>query len=936
MPSPRPHPAAQAEQQDMLLRQMKGMLSHWDALPSSGGTIIGGALDRIDMARGALQLFTARSGPYREILEAVHGHLFATVDLLDAELTKVANGRIASQPDLVGSAALIAGGGDQSLSQLASDKRARALDRQLQQAAENHGRAVQDLRDQLAAKDAEIAKLKDLMHLQETRRIHGTAGGMMAGELRAATIALDEDTADDLRFPVNADATIRRLEKLKEHETAVGRLKICQEENARLLTQISAVKDLNGRYAMQAAELAARVLALRDHNDRLATSLALRQDEFMQLERENEVMKAELTDLANVGHGGRMNFLLEFGGGDDVLTPSPGDTAAPLKTSNLRLHSMSFDQVAELRYAIYCLGTAPTVPRHLRCGGILTRVRLSKDAALFAVADILSMRQTPRFPAVAHTIALATQTPMRTAKRTSMLIRQAAEDHHGLPSPAATKFIDLPTFTYNYLAKRHGIDAIAWGYALDDCTRLFEADVNLNSFGQVTRGAISELLFRTTSADVILFLQLCERLDVRTVLNKQRRLVDDQFTAFSPFSDPPEDVDPTPADDPFTDAPQAKAAPTRGVKFISRNNSNATSAAASRPLADSEPTMTLTSLQVLAVLHEMYPGYPDSAFRSLLDSMQASIGASNTIHYQMMFPNTERIHMQGDAGIERGGVRRGSDLGRPRSSRESMPGSMNLHPLPAPMDAILPSAAELRPENSFSNLFKMLILDDAVATTQIVCDAVLAIPGSKVSMFDIGDAVREALEGKGEAVVSESIARLRQLVQVITMGGSLSMSPGAAPDVTSPTTTSPPVVMPPVSKVDLAAAIRVHLILRQSIVRPKPPPTPASLQRTPATDPTTPSNSDSDSDETSSSKHRVTSVPDAALEALKQRQFLKEYVSRLEVLSEDDFGHQELGATVSALDAPKRSNLLDPDLFQLEGLITDADATLRNQAAISL
>ena len=1006
MPPVRALPQVQHDQQDMLLRQLKGMLSHWNT-GASDTCPVKAALAKIDMARSALQLFTARSGPYKEILEDVHTHLFNTIELLDdrqqhlAASSSIAHSAI-RPPNLIDQMPEDGGleaGADGVTSQLVADKRARHLDRQLQRAADSHECNLQALREELAAKDAVIANLKDLMHMQETRRIKGAGGAGVAGVYDSRNepqLTLDDDPSDDLRFPSDAEATIRRLEKIREHDTAIGRLRVCQEENSKLQQHISSVKELNGRYAMQASELAARVMALRDHNDRLATSLALRQDEFMQLEKENEVMKAELTDLSQVGHAGRMNFLLDFGGGDDspineLTTPREGDVFGGEKSSTgLKMHSsMSFSQVAELRYAVYCIGSGMAVPRHLRANGILTRVRLSKEAALFAVADILSLRQIPRFPPIAYTIAAAALAPPKGAKRMSVK-RQSSVGESGSATFQTGKYVDLPTFTFNYLAKRHGVDAVAWGYALDDCTRLYEADVNLNSFGQVTRGAISELIFRVTSTDIVVFLQLCERLDIRTVANKRRQEEELRFQGFSrPFGEQSQstaaEVPPVAVEEsPFSEPPAPKPT-SRGVKFVSRTNSNA-SGMNPRHVADAEPSMTLSSRQVLAVLHEMYPGYPDSAFRSLLDSLQSSLGAENTVHYQMMFPNAERIHLQGQADFGGGVSGRRPESGftpRSRGERESLSSMHTLstnNNITSTSDyTFLPSAAELRPENSFSNLFKMLILDDAVVTTQTVCDAISGIPGAKVSMFDINDAVRDAFEGRSEVVVSELLSRIRQAVHVITMGGSISgaadstntsnSNSNSAPSAATPTL---PVVLPPVPKVDLVAVLRVHLLLRQSTIRPHPPPATPPMPPTGTTQggtgvvevaasddgiksadgtealATTSVADTIDAEMEASSNSQVqptssTTVSRVQFDALLQRPFFREYAARLEVLAEEDVGTLEmtvgLGLDATSLNAPNKApkiDPLDPVGYELDGLITEADIFARNHASLAL
>eukprot|EP00164_Ancoracysta_twista_P009476 GFYU01014036.1.p1 GENE.GFYU01014036.1~~GFYU01014036.1.p1 ORF type:complete len:230 (-),score=14.68 GFYU01014036.1:22-711(-) len=212
-----------------------------------------------------------------------------------------------------------------------------------------------------------------------------------------------------------------------------------------------------------------------------------------------------------------------------------------------------------------------------------------------------------------------------------------------------------------------------------------------------------------------------------------------------------------------------------------------------------------------------------------------------------------------------------------------------------------------------------------------------------------------------------------------TMGGSISgaaessttsnpnSNSGATPTVATPVL---PVVLPPVPKVDLVAVLRVHLLLRQSTIRPRhTPATPPSATVTipvvdiPASDDgakssigdTTDALATTSIDNTIDAEMEISAnsqtPPDASstasrvhFDALLQRPFFKEYAARLEVLAEEDVGTLEVsiglgldaGSLNKAPNKPPKIDPLDPAGYELDGLITEADTFARNHASLAL
>lgn len=203
------------------------------------------------------------------------------------------------------------------------------------------------------------------------------------------------------------------------------------------------LKALNAKYAQQAVELAARMRVYNDHNQKYAVLLSMQQEERLALEKENEMLRAELLDL-NKFHQ------LKDGYEEDA--------------SSVR-------QEIGLRPLCYGLGNNPSVPRHLAFTGLITRFSMPHDAALSIVADILASRST----------------------------------HSGK--------LEFSAFILNFLTRKYGNDAPAWGYMLNEATRHFDVDINMNLFGLVSRQVVGEQVYSVTMTDISIFLQACEIMD---------------------------------------------------------------------------------------------------------------------------------------------------------------------------------------------------------------------------------------------------------------------------------------------------------------------------------------------------------------------------------------------------------------------------------------
>jgi uncharacterized small protein (DUF1192 family) len=129
-------------------------------------------------------------------------------------------------------------------------------------------------------------------------------------------------------------------------------------------------------------------------------------------------------------------------------------------------------QPVEARGIRYGRGLNPTVPRHLHFTGLMNRVPMAKEMATSIIAEVLTQRRNPR------------------AER------------------------DFNKFLYLYMKQRFEAHAVAWCYGLDEATRFFDSDVNLNLFGMVSRRELPEAVYSEVLTDQRMFLAGCEAMDI--------------------------------------------------------------------------------------------------------------------------------------------------------------------------------------------------------------------------------------------------------------------------------------------------------------------------------------------------------------------------------------------------------------------------------------
>ena len=547
-----------------LLCQLEMMMENFDTITGSPDPndkkLMSALQQRIfqsETCRSVLSLFVSNSGVYKVVLAKVCEHVFSLVDDLVRELNRVPNEQLKPMNCICieGTAGEVANESNPSHSEQKLKfalKRIEQLEEEIRQLVDQANSKKSELEQTTATLHAENTKLKELIEYQATK-LKRTPKGDVATPPPAR-----EDLINGLALKCRNDELMRDLAESLEH-------------NEELNKKIHELKNLNGKYARQVLELAARIRVFNEQNEKYSVLLSLQHDEKLATEKENELLRAELVDL------NRFHQLRE----------------------NLEGESGSLTQAVEPRSIRYGMGSNPSVPRHLQFCGLMNRVAVPKDAALTLVYEVLAARSVQ------------------------------------------TKG-DFPTFIHNHLTRKHGVDAAAWAYSLDEATRFYDSDCNLALFGLVSRRTLSEKTYREIITDIRMLLEGCEVMD---------------------------------------------------------------------KLQHQEVRMTVPVQHLMGLLVEMYPGYPDSAFRRMVEKLQKTMTTNSHVHYRMLFPNLERDEL--------------------------------LHP---DLASTTNMAAEIRHENPFSLIFKELMIDDFAVTMQHLEDCIMRLTPDKVTPNDITSAVGTLFE----------------------------------------------------------------------------------------------------------------------------------------------------------------------------------------------
>ena len=115
------------------------------------------------------------------------------------------------------------------------------------------------------------------------------------------------------------------------------------------------------------------------------------------------------------------------------------------------------------------MGENPLIGQHLAVRGFIPRRVLSREVVRGIVSDLVNGRHA----------------------------------HHAAFS----------VYIQSYFSRKFGFDASSYAYAMEEGTRANDADVDVNIFGHVLRGTVSDFIYSVLSTEIQLFLEACEIID---------------------------------------------------------------------------------------------------------------------------------------------------------------------------------------------------------------------------------------------------------------------------------------------------------------------------------------------------------------------------------------------------------------------------------------
>lgn len=341
-----------------LLQQMQLLMENWRR--NDEDSAVEGKIYNRETARAVLQLYTTAAGCYEPLLRQLHDFAFDLIDYL-----------VNDRADAGVAVARVPGGAA-----------AASVEQQLD-AADKCTYAFRRVEDAERRMDGVVAEAKRRQE-EADERIRS-----LEKEVGVLSEQLEFTIMRNRRVKENPDATRLDKDELDRERTIVELRMLLDAEKKcvdglhddvdRLHQRIADLKTLNGKYARQAVELAARVRVYNEHNDKFATLLSLQHDEKIATDKENELLRAELMDL------NRFHQLRD----------------------NLEAESGTVTQGIDIRAIRHGRGCNSTVPRHLHFTGLMNRITMPREAAQTMVNDILVQRHSSTnsrmdFPAYIH------------------------------------------------------------------------------------------------------------------------------------------------------------------------------------------------------------------------------------------------------------------------------------------------------------------------------------------------------------------------------------------------------------------------------------------------------------------------------------------------------------------------------------------------------
>ncbi|EKF33378.1 hypothetical protein MOQ_002757, partial [Trypanosoma cruzi marinkellei] len=240
-------------------------------------------ITKVELARAALALFTSNSGIYRPILQKTLGFIFGLIDELLEEKMDLPCREGTPQNFLPLWMA------NENEEVATAHERMRKMEVRMAKLVDEAATQRDHLNAEIAAMRAREAKLEGLLkHQILLSHAKGMADEVFLGPG-------DKETDE-----VYVKRLIARAENEKAIDELQGELRLLQNERNELSNRIQQLMELNGKYARQCVELAARLSVLTDHNIAIAVDCKRHQNEVLVEKQRSERYQVEIRVIRNV------------------------------------------------------------------------------------------------------------------------------------------------------------------------------------------------------------------------------------------------------------------------------------------------------------------------------------------------------------------------------------------------------------------------------------------------------------------------------------------------------------------------------------------------------------------------------------------------------------------------------------------------------------
>jgi hypothetical protein len=77
----------------------------------------------------------------------------------------------------------------------------------------------------------------------------------------------------------------------------------------------------------------------------------------------------------------------------------------------------------------------------------------------------------------------------------------------------AQQHASFAVYLQSYFARKYGYDAVSYVYGMEEGTRAYDGDIDINIFGHVMRGTVPDFIYLVLATEIQLFMEACDLID---------------------------------------------------------------------------------------------------------------------------------------------------------------------------------------------------------------------------------------------------------------------------------------------------------------------------------------------------------------------------------------------------------------------------------------